>query len=732
MHKGLFVLFIFSVLFKINAQEEKKEFLVKLTDKKLELDGHLEEEFWLNADSAKNFYQYFPTDSVQAVSQTTIKMLYDNVNLYIGIHIETIGDNYVVPSLQRDFRAGGNDNISLLFDTFNDGTNAFLFGLNPAGVQREALISAGGSELRGFNTTWDVKWKSEVKIITNGYTAEIIIPLTSFKFKEGETKWRFNSYRFDTQGNEQSTYVRIPQNQFIFNLAFMGDMRFEKPLGKSRTPFAIIPYINNALAKDYEENQSFSEFNVGADAKISIGNGMNMDITVNPDFSNVEVDNLVTNLTRFEIGLPERRQFFIDNNDLFADFGDNSEANPFFSRRIGISENADGDNIQNGIIGGVRLSGKLNRDWRLGFLNIQTEEDVENEIPSNNNMVLALQKKVFSRSNFGFIFVNRQSFNDYNFLSEAERYNRVIGLDYNLASADNTWVGKFYTHKSFTPQSGNKDFSAGARLFYNSRYYQAGFSARYVGADFNSDLGFIRRTDVFVVNPEFTKIIWPSGGIINNHEISVSSSLLWRPDLNFQSTDYTNEITWEAEFNNQIQISAGIQDRFVFLADDFDPTGTDGGTELPQNSSYKFTSISASFRSDRRKVFAYEINPSGGEFFNGSIYSIAAEASLRIQPILFTSIRLNYDRINLPDPFPDASILILSPRFQVTFSRSVFWTTIFQFSSQNENLGLNTRLQWRFAPLSDLFIVYNDNYRTNNFAPRNRSLNLKLTYWLNI
>lgn len=733
MSKSLLILLILGLLsYSTFAQNPQKEFLVKRTTNTIELDGILEDSFWKQAETTRNFHQYFPTDSVFASGRTFIKMLYDEVNLYIGIRIEAIGNNYVIPSLQRDFRAGGNDNISLLFDTFNDGTNAFLFGINPAGVQREALISGGGSELRGFNTTWDVKWKSAVKVIENGYTAELIIPLTSFKFKEGETKWRFNSYRFDTQSNEQSTWFRIPQNQFIFNLAFMGEMRFEQALGKSRTPFTLIPYVNTAIAKDFEENQSFSEFNFGADAKVAIGNGMNMDITINPDFSNVEVDNLVTNLTRFEIGLPERRQFFIDNSDLFSDFGDNSEANPFFSRRIGIAKNTEGENIQNGIIAGVRLSGKLNRDWRLGFLNIQTEEDVENEIPSNNNMVLALQKKVFSRSNIGLIFVNRQRFNYYEFLSDSTRYNRVLGIDYNLASANNSWVGKFYVHKSFTPESGNKDFSAGSRLFFNSRFYQAGLSTRYVGNDFNSDLGFIRRKDIFVVNPQFSRFIRPSGGLINNHEISVNSSILWRPDLSFQNTDYNHELSWRAEFNNQIELAAKITDQFVFLAEDFDPTNSDDGTPLPMNSSYKFTSFSALFRSDRRKAFSYDINPSGGEFFNGTIYSMGMGANLRLQPKFFTSLQLNYDKVNLPQPYPDADILIVSSRFEITFSRSIFWTTIFQFSNRSDNFGVNTRLQWRFAPLSDLFIVYNDNYSINTIAPRNRSLNVKLTYWLNI
>ncbi len=119
---------------------------------------------------------------------------------------------------------------------------------------------------------------------------------------------------------------------------------------------------------------------------------MNLDLTLNPHFSNVEVDNVVTNLTRFEISLPERRQFFIDNNDLFGTFGNERDSNPFFSRRIGLAKNKDDETIENRIIGGMRLSGKLSEDWRLGLLSIQTDEDLENEIASNNNTMFSLQK----------------------------------------------------------------------------------------------------------------------------------------------------------------------------------------------------------------------------------------------------------------------------------------------------------------------------------------------------
>ena len=361
----------------------------------------MDEAVWDEATGPKDFHQYFPLDSVMGIQQTEIKMLYNGTTLFVGIKANAAGPDYNTRSLQRDFRGGGIDQITLVFDTFNDGNTAFLFGINPFGVRREGLIANGGLNGGDFTTSWDVKWRGDATIHDNYFIAEMAIPLTSLKFKEGETKFRFNSYRLDMQTNERTTWVDIPQNQPIFSLAFMGDMVFERGLGKSRTPLALIPYINGIAARDYENNEDLSNFKVGADAKVSIGNSLNLDLTINPDFSTVEVDNFITNLTRFEVALPERRQFFVDNNDLFGNFGGGRDANPFFSRRIGIARDTADNTIENRIIGGLRLSGKLNPNLRLGFLNIQTEEDASNEIPSNNNMMLALQQKMFVHGSGG-------------------------------------------------------------------------------------------------------------------------------------------------------------------------------------------------------------------------------------------------------------------------------------------------------------------------------------------
>ncbi|QCW99252.1 carbohydrate binding family 9 domain-containing protein [Aggregatimonas sangjinii] len=721
-------LFVFS-------QTANKSFVVKYTDDIAKVDGILDEAFWETAESAKDFQQYFPSDSILATQPTDIKMVYNATTLYIGITIESVGNDWVIPTLQRDFRAGGNDNISLLFDTFNDGTNAFLFGINPYGVRREALISGGGQDTRGFTTSWDVKWKGEVVRGENSYTAELAIPLTSFKFREGETKWRFQSYRFDQQTNEQSVWYNIPQNQLIFSLAFMGDMVFEKPLGRSRTPLALIPYVNAITERDFEIDEGNTNVKVGGDAKVAIGNGMNLDITVNPDFSNVEVDDIVTNLTRFEIGLPEKRQFFIDNSDLFGSFGGGRDANPFFSRRIGIANDTTGNSIENRILGGVRLSGKLTNDWRLGFLSIQTDEDLDNEIASNNNTMLAIQKKVFARSNIGAFFINRETFKEYDFLAPEDKFNRVIGIDYNLASADNVWQGKAYLHKSFQPDDSNGNLSGGAFLGRSTRFFNIFTDWVYIDDDFQSDLGFIRRTDIVKSATQVETVFWPKSEHINNYSFALFPIVIWRPELDYQKTDHDIRLSGQVEMQNQTQFSVGFTNTFTFLTaedDNFVPSRQENGIPLPNLQGYHYNSLNFAYQSNRAQVFSYQLESTIGRFFNGDLLSMQAELALRLQPKALISLQLNYDKISLPDPYPSADLWLISPKIQLTFSKSLFWSTLIQYSNQRDNLGINSRVQWRFAPLSDLFIVYNDNYFVNQFSPRFRSINLKLTYWLNI
>lgn len=733
MTKVLFVSALLLCVTTVLAQKERKTFVVKEITETIIVDGRLDEPIWeMAGDGPTEFWQYFPLDSKQAKKQSTIKILYDNKNLYVGIKAYSSGKNYATQSLRRDFRGSGSDSFSLVFDTFNDGTNAFLFGINPFGVRREALIANGGTSDDDFNLAWDMKWKGDAKIYDDYFTAEMVIPLTSFKFEEGVTKWRFNSYRIETQSNERSSWTRIPQNQQIYNLAFMGDMVFEKPLGKSRTPLALIPYVNGIAARDFENRDNLNNIKVGADAKISLGNSLNLDLTLNPDFSTVEVDNFITNLTRFEIALPERRQFFIDNNDLFASFGNGFDFSPFFSRRIGIARDTVGNTIENNLIGGARLSGKITKDLRVGFLNIQTAEDLENRIPSNNNTMLALQQRVFSRSNIGVFFINKQSFETYDFVDRKDEYNRVLGIDYNLASKDNTWNGSFITHKSFQPDDSEGNFASSALIRYNTRKFNVFAKGTFIDEDFRSDLGFVRRTDLFKTLLSAQRVFWPKKGIAQNHSFQIFTNIRWSPSRDFQNTDYDLQGRYEVQFNNQSQARLEYTNTYTFLFDDFDPTGTVGAIPLPENEDFHYNNVEFGYQSDQRKLFSYDVQSTVGRLFNGNRFSLGGSMTMRFQPKASLSLQFDYDQIELPAPYSSANIWLISPNVDLTFSKSIFWSTLIQYSNQRDNLGINSRLQWRFAPLSDLFLVYNDNYFVNTFAPRFRSINLKLSYWLNI
>ena len=721
--------FLLALSLGLFAQDYSRTVHVKFLTDHVKLDGVLDDAAWEQTENVSGFWQYFPSDSVKAAHQTSLRMFYDGHTLYAGIRAEKAPGDYVISSLRRDFRGTVSDNISLWFDTFSDGTNAFLFGMTPNGVLRDVLVSSGGTS---FNTTWDVKWQVESKMEDDHYVLEVAIPLNSMKFREGETKWRFQCYRWNVQSSEQSSLARIPQNQLFSSIAFANDLVFEKPFGKSRSPVSLIPYVNGLIQKDFINDNSSKNLHYGGDAKVAIGDAMNLDITVNPDFSNVEVDDIFTNLTRFEVFLPEKRQFFIDNSDLFGNFGSSLDAIPFFSRRIGLARDTTGSLIENRIIGGARLSGKLSQNWRLGLLNIQTAENSDNKIPSNNNMMLALQRQLFSRSNIGFFMLNRQTFGDYDFLNPEDEYNRVLGMDFNLASTDNTWTGKLYLHKSLQPGDQKGNLSSQATVSYNTRKYNLTTDFVYIDRDFRSDLGYVPRRDVFKQGNSVRRYFYPENSRITRHSLRFLSILYFRPSLDYKRTDHDLVLSWMPEFKDLSTLDIRLSNNYIFLSAPFDPTRTKGAQPLPGNTGYNFNQIGAEYMSSNAGLLSFTARAETGQFYTGHNFSARTAISFRIQPWVLFSLGLNYDAIRLPDPYPDANLWLVTPKVDVTFSKSVFWSTLVQYSNQRDNLGINSRLQWRFAPLSDLYLVYNDNYFTSDFGPKFRSINLKVTYWLNI
>lgn len=720
---------------------------VRKIQQNIQIDGSLDEDAWQTGNPAESFWQYFPKDTVQGQGQTDITMIYDDNFLYVGVKCYSLDSGkYVTPSLRRDYNFSGNDNVSILFDTFNDQNNAFLFGMNAYGVRREALIANGGRQRGDFVDSWDNKWFGEVQVYEGYWIAEFAIPFKTIRYQEGGQKWRFNCYRFDTKFNEITTWSRIPQNQIIMDLAYMGEMVWEEPLPKSGKNISLIPYMIGNASRDFtnadQQNTNFGG-NIGGDAKVALTSGLNLDLTVNPDFSQVEVDRQVTNLDRFEIFFPERRQFFLENADLFGSFG-NRRINPFFSRRIGVArDTATGQNIQNPIHFGARLSGKINETLRVGLLNMQTASEPENGLPGFNYTVAAAQQRIFQRSNLSFIFVNKQAYQPEKFGGEFNAYNRIMGAEYRINTPDNTWTGKLAYHQAFTPNDDKHKFFHEASIEYLQYRYRLEYAQMFIGNGFNAEVGFVPRKDIFLISPEAQIFFYPQSGILNRHSLSADYRLIYNVGQNENSVlepwklaDRELQVDWEIQFRDNSRGGLTMINTNILLLNDFDPTRVQNDSVfLRAGNPYSFTYFEGQFRSNSANKFFLSASPTFGQFYSGIRGGISGSFTYRYQPLGFVSLTYNYNHVRLADPFVPANLWLVGPRIDLTFTKNLFLTTFIQYNNQFDNLNINARFQWRFKPVSDFFIVYTDNYFIDpfsQFSVRNRAIVAKLTYWLNV
>ena len=715
------------------AQKINDSTYVKFTNQKIVIDGIDNETDWKIAEIKSNFWQWFPTDSLKALNQTEIRFLYDSNNIYVFIKCYEDKNNTIISSLRRDM-GRFSDFFLFTLDTFNDLTNAYAFGGNSVGVKKDEIIFNGGRTLgKDSNWDWDAKFDLKTKVYENFYTAEMKIPLSSIRFSNNSKLWKYNVYRRRINDNEFSTLFRVPQEQSFINLSYSKPLVFEKPLGKSKTPITIIPYINLLKSNNFEIGRKTNDFQYGGDGRIYIGTGLNLDVTINPDFSQIEVDDQIINLTRFALRLPEKRQFFIQNSDLFSGFGDIYENQPFFTRRIGVTKDINGNTIQNKIHAGIRLSGKLTNKLRVGLLNMQTAEDEMNLIPSNNNTVLSFQQSIFSKSNFKFLFVNRQKTSENNSLLNQEKYNRVLGFDYNFISKDDKIRGKVFFYNTFSPSVNKEGFSTGGWINYNTRKNRFRTAFFKTTPNFTSDLGFTRRTDFKKNYTSYNRVFYPKSKSIQSIEFGPQLYYIDKPGLKSQVTDRRFSANLSFNFKNMSGIDFEFTNSYIFLENNFDPTGANENSPINRGS-YETRQIEMEYGSTNRRKFRFKSNINIGGYFNGEKYSISNDFNFRIDKLMQASLKFRYDKIDLPDPQNSVALFLISPKVDFTFSKNIFWATFVQYSNFSNSLGINSRFQWRFAPLSDLFLVYTDNsnYIENDFIPNFRTINLKITYWINI
>lgn len=718
---GLILLMTSHLLFP-QENFEFRHYSIRSALSDIKIDGILDEAGWEEAETTGSFWIQSPVDGVSAGLQTEVRMLYDDKFIYLAAVLED-DDTYVIQSLRRD-EFGGSDSFVLMIDPVGQKTNAYAFAVNAEGAQTEALLFINGDD-----DSWDNKWYSATRIGEGQWIVEMAIPFTTLRYEADRNNWKMNFARLDPAKNEIHVWSPVPRQFSFTDLGYYGQLDWETLPGKSGSNISLIPYTT--VRHDHQPGVDKINLDIGGDAKVALTSSLNLDLTLNPDFSQVEVDDQVTNLSRFNIFFPEKRQFFIENADIFSEFGQGADQ-PFYSRRIGLDPR--GNTVP--ITYGLRLTGNVTKDLRIGVLNMHSQ--TTDQSLGQNYSALALHQRIGKRSLIKGLFLNRQA---YNGSDQAEGdTGRNLALETVLSTEDGKWRATAGYLQSFKDNIDSDNAMYHGGLYYSGTRLRAFVEGRRLGRDYYVDMGFNSRIENF--NPTtgtlerlgYSQIgsmidyyIYPEKSDKVNFHWSGLENFVWSSD-GFGLTEWYTRLRHFIFFKNSSQIRFRLNNHYLDLIFPF------ALTEVPLPAkAYNMTEFNVDLRGDQRKLFIPNLFIVYGGFYEGTKLTILSTMTYRIQPWANFTAGIEYNDIKMPQPYGDLNITALTAKAELSFSTSLFWSTYIQYNTQADNMNINSRMQWRFAPMSDLFFVYTDNYTVEKyFGNKNRTVVVKLNYWLSI
>lgn len=698
------------------------------TNEKIKIDGVLDESIWQSIKPLEFTQEHWPQNGRLPLNKTEAMITRDENFMYVAFRCHDTNDKYIIQTLKRDFEFDQNDFVSILFDPLGQKNSAYIFGVSPAGVQAEAIANRFD-----VDPNWDNKWFSAVKSHADHWIAEFAIPLYILRYDPNLSNWNLNLIRGDVKNYRFYTWVKIPQQYDGIDLGYLGKLEWDQQLPSKGGKITAIPYVNLTNNKDFKSvSKSTNDLGIGGDAKITLSSSLNLDLTINPDFSQVEVDRQVTNLTRFNVFFPERRNFFLENADLFSQFGD-PESPIFFSRRIGLDE----DRNAVPILGGARLTGNMGDKWRIGALSMQTK--ATSGQTGQNYSAFTLHRKIWSRSVVKALVTNRQGMQSGEF-SKTD-YGRNVSTEFVYQTPGGKLLSWLGLHQSYKKQFKNDRAMFSSGVWYNSKKFNTVNGIGYIGTNYTADMGFINQLDNYdavrdtVIKQGFANFFnstdytfWtPDNKILNYHKLSFNSFGKYIPGKYIN--EWNNKLVYNLSFKSSAEISLSGNQNFARLLFPFSFTEDD--EPLPEGN-YHYTNFNVQFNSDVRKPFGIKLESTVGGFYNGTIKSAVIGFKYRRQPWGNFQMNFEYNDLQFPGIYGRAQFLLINPKLEFNFNRNLYWTTFLQYNTQADNFNINSRLQWRYKPMSDIFLVYTDNYAVQFWGPKNRSLVVKVNYWLNL
>jgi Domain of unknown function (DUF5916) len=679
------------------------------------LDGDvLNDPAWQLAKPATTFWQEQPDEGQPASETTDVRIVYTADTIYVGVVCyDRSPGSIIVSDSRRDAPLDNTDSFRIIFDTYRDRLNGFVFGTNPAGIEYDGQVTnegQGGGGLGasqrtqagaggGFNVNWDGAWHVRARITEIGWSAEFAIPFRTLRFPPGTNQtWGLNFQRNIRRRNERAYWAPIPRQYTLYRLSLAG------LLGGLETPtirnLTATPYVlGNAQQSGEKPAGGVVLGDVGLDAKYSVTPSLALDATINTDFAQVEVDEEQVNLDRFDLFFPEKRPFFLENAGFFT-VGNPGEIDLFFSRRIGLGPR----NEMIPIEGGARLSGKAG-DYNVGVLAMQTD-DYRNRVAGNRFSVARVSRDLPNRSSIGVLFTSRDAVGA---LAAPRDYNRTYAVDGKIGVGQHTVLSSFVARTN-TPGIPTDDHAFNVRSRTHVPRFDLELGYQEVGTEFRPDVGFLSRRGYR--KPDVRLLTRWRPNVLGLQELRPHTS--YRAFIGFD--DFVESEHWHIDnhwqFKNSYEVHTGINftEEGVRQAFEIFP-----GVIVPPGS-YPHAEAQLVFFTNQGAPISLNVQSTIGGFFGGNRVLLSPTLRMRAGDTFTTE--LAYQRVDGDLPGGDFVTHLLRTRISYSFNTRAFVQGLLQYNNRADLWSMNVRFGWLQAANTGLFVVYTDTRGLYDLIPR--------------
>lgn len=686
-------------------------YATKVADDAIKLDGSLDEAAWQFAQPISGFTQRDPFQGKAATFDTEVKIIFNSTYLYVGVrNLDSLSNRNQlrVRNLQRDFSGYGNDRFSIAIDGLLDKRNAVGFEVTPYGSQREIQV-IDGAEGDG-NVDWDALWYVRTQITDTAWIAEMAIPWKTLRYQRDSKELLISFNRNIRRYNEVTTWPSYPRAFSHFRMAYAAVLKGIEPPPPAAN-LQINPYTLVDVGRTEDgtaPEETFNNFKVGGEVKWAITPNAVLDATINTDFAQADVDQQVQNLTRFSVLFPERRQFFLENANIFR----TSSANfiqPFFSRRIGLDDS--GNPIP--LDGGLRFTSQTSKQTS-GVLAMR--QRATNESPTSHFGVGRYVHNFSSQNRLGGMVTWRQD--------EAFEENGQLTPRRNNTTA--TINGFLRPKQSLSVEamiSGSSDSETGEGLAGHAWIYQQknwgflGLIGQYASENYLPGVGFLALNNYALLNPRADFDIRPSWlpKFIRSYGPDIGVDIIWRASDGAFQQAIANYSPLDLEWQTGGEFEIRITQEWQQLDEAFEPLGV---TIAP--GFYQFSSIDFGLSSDFSRRLAGTIRYEIGEFYDGQFSRLFLQA--RIAPSPYTEFFASYTRNQfrqLGQENADLNTDLIVARARLALNPRVQLIGSYQWNSANKTDIWNVRFSWEYQPLSFIFLVFNSNQQ-DDADPQNR------------